>query len=293
MSSSNSSKLDRALGDIISENGSTRTSGSRGGRRGGRGGARRGGSSSGNGSFRNPLSRDDDDSSNTGPVRRERFQNRNAPYSRGDVNGDWKHDRFNDRANDVSTTSSSGSSAPAQVHVSNLDPELSQDDVRKVFDENAGKVSKVVLFYDATGRSLGTADVFFLHKSSAIKAVKDLDGAKVDERPMYVKLVGGAIPTAAPKVVPNRQPAPSRPARSNAPRPAARSQQGGNKPRGGSRGGRGGRGGGRQREQKKPVSAADLDAEMDAYHTSTKPAAAAPVAAGQPPAPAAPATEQQ
>jgi len=102
--------------------------------------------------------------------------------------------------------------------------------------------------YDRSGRSLGTADVLFERKQDAIRALKKYNGVSLDGRPMDIQLT---TPLAVPTL--------------SRPRP-----RGGSAPaRGRSRGGRMGGGGaprGGPRQNKPTKSAADLDADLDAYN---------------------------
>jgi len=182
------------------------------------------------------------------------------------------------------------------VTVSNLDAEVTENDVKEIF-QKIGKVVKASLNFDANGRSRGTGEVIFANKNQAQKAVDEYDRAEVDGRPMYLKLVGGAEP-AAPvrrqivvKPVGGRkvQPRPKgRPVkRAKGVVKANRGRRGFSKGRRtlnfsrrttGRRGsdnnnrkrGRGrGRGrGSRRRSSSKPKTAAQLDKELEQYHNS-------------------------
>jgi len=285
------SKLDQSLDTIIE--GEKKTG--RGGRRGGGRGRGRGrGARSASSSFTeptNPLSRDDDDSGDAGPERRERFTRRarSVPYyeedSRAplDDESEWKHDMFHGNgAHDGQRGGAGGARVEpvSKILVSGLDPEVSSDDVKEIFAQ-VGQIQKAVVHYDQNGKSLGTAEVTFNSTASATKAVKEFDGAEVDGKPMYIKVVGSVI--AAPRVI-KKRPQPTvtkesyfggyddddyddyRPRRGSfggrgRGRPARRSRGTG---RGRGRGGRGG-GGGRGKKDKEEVSTADLDKELDQY----------------------------
>jgi THO complex subunit 4 len=180
------------------------------------------------------------------------------------------------------------------VRVSNLDPRNGEEELRYIFDK-IGPITRINVYFDQSGRSTGTAEVQFGTNIAAENAVKQLDQAEVDGRLMYVQLVGQIVQASTPVVQRRRDGARddghdgrdggdrrrdnSRPARD------------GDRREGGGRGGRqqGGerrQGGGdkparKPREEKKPVTSEDLDADMDSYRQqkSTPAEAAAPAAA--------------
>lgn len=197
------------------------------------------------------------------------------------------------------------------IHISNLDKSVTSDDLTDIF-KPVGTIKSVNLHYDQNGASIGTATITFQRKPDAAKAVDEFDGAEVDGRVMNIKLVGevvtgpgvvkkgqAAVDALAqfPIVPPNmlqqfaqfhaqqaaelglgsRQTSAtgrsnrgeqSQPTRgSTRGRGAATKRGRGAAP---SRGGRGGARGGRGSD--KPVSADDLNAQLDSYH-ATKPKA--------------------
>merc|ERR550519_1545658 len=99
-------------------------------------------------------------------------------------------------------TYSRGYSRPKQdsgikgITISNLDYEVTEDDVREIF-QKIGKVKKAIVHYNAQGQSRGTAIVYFHNPAHCIKAVNEYHQAEVDGRPMYVKAlatVSGSSP---------------------------------------------------------------------------------------------------
>lgn len=90
------------------------------------------------------------------------------------------------------------------IHVSNLAPDVSDDDVREIF-ERIGAVKSCVVNFNSAGKSTGTATVTFHKKNDAEKAVEDYDEAEVDGRPMKLKLIGSVV--SAPVVVKKTKPA--------------------------------------------------------------------------------------
>lgn len=193
-------KLDMALGDITSKSGGR---GGRGGRRGGGRGGRRGGGSNGEG-FINPLDRDNDmevpsasdETRGAGPIRRGRERPSTTPYSRPSPTT-----RRPARA--ASPVQSAGpvksiTIGSNKVLVTNLDSSINEEDIEEIF-ESAGGIKSVNLKTDAQGRSLGTAEVVFSKRAVAVKTVEDYDGAAVDGRPMYLRLLDAAGSTIVRK----------------------------------------------------------------------------------------------
>jgi len=249
-------KVDLPLSDIIKSKPKTQRGGRGGkGRGGGGGGSNKGrGGARGNGSNRG------------GP----RFRGRQRPVP---------YDRAAPQASKVETRL-----APEGVIMaSNLSYDIDEQDLQEMF-RKFGTINKAIIHYDRNGRSQGTAELKFARTVDAEKAVSDYDGAEVDGRPMYLKLVGSLVKQ---RVVNPIQPRAQTP----------RNNNGQSAPRGGNRGGSRGRGrgsgrgngrgrgrgrGGKGRETQKPATQEELDAEMAEYHNQTGAAAAAPVA-GQPP----------
>jgi len=303
------SKLDQSLDSIID----SESKSSRGGRRGGRGGRGRGrgrgrSDSSSFAEPNNPLSRDDD--LDAGPERRESFTRRSraAPYSREepermiDDEADWKHDMYRGNGAEAGRAGAIGGARMepgSKILISGLDSDVSGDDLKEIFAQ-VGNVTKAVVHYDQNAKSLGTAEVTFATTAAAAKAVKEYDGAEVDGKPMYVKLVGAVV--SIPRVIKkaNRDFRSGKDAyfgssmnddRDFRPRRGGRGRGAGRAPRArgsGSGRGRGGRGRGGARGEGKPAkaepTAENLDAELEAYQKARGGANAAvgQPAAGQP-----------
>merc|ERR1719228_109438 len=142
-------------------------------------------------------------------------------------------------------TYSRGYSRPKQdsgikgITISNLDYEVTEDDVREIF-QKIGKVKKAIVHYNAQGQSRGTAIVYFYNNAHCIKAVNEYHQAEVDGRPMYVK----AIATVS----------------GDSPIVKKSSRRGRGR-------GRRGRGRGRGKRTKQPSKTSEqLDKEMEEYH---------------------------
>ncbi|KAJ3920326.1 hypothetical protein F5877DRAFT_89495 [Lentinula edodes] len=153
-----------------------------------------------------------------------------------------------------------------KIIVSNLPQDVNEQQVKELFHTTVGPLREVTLHYDSAGRSKGVAAVLFQRKGDGTKAFQQYNNRLIDgKRPMKIEIV--VDPTRA-------APGPSLAARV-APATVAAQPNGAhnaNATRGGARRGRGR--GGRTRKNERPnKSAADLDAEMEDYTSTTAPAA--------------------
>jgi THO complex subunit 4 len=89
-----------------------------------------------------------------------------------------------------------GQNKNATVTVTNLDSQVTENDVKEIF-QKIGRVVKTFLNFDSNGRSRGTGEIVFASRNLALKAVEEYNRAEVDGRPMYLKLVGGGTPKKA------------------------------------------------------------------------------------------------
>jgi len=226
-------QMDMSLDDIIKAKPSMVRRGrgrGRGGGRGGRGSSNRGGSRGGG----------------------RRFNSRQTPYSRPSPQGRWTHDKF------PGGRGGRDANKPAKLLISNLEYTVNDQDIKELFSE-FGALRQWSVHYDRSGRSLCTADVTFLDGECAARARKTYNDVPLDGKPMNIELVTDEKPGMGMQ-------------RTN----SFRGQRNGfrNRSRGGgfrgSRGGsgfrgrgRGGRGGGR--EQKKEMTAEELDKQLDDY----------------------------
>ncbi|ONM20553.1 THO complex subunit 4B [Zea mays] len=161
-----------------------------------------------------------------------------------------------------------------KLHISNLDSGVTVEDVQELFSE-VGELKRYSMNYDKDGRSKGTAEVVFARKVDALDAIKRYNGVLLDGKPMNLELIGNNVePPPLPPLIHNRPLQNYNDIHSS----VLQSQRNGQRraPQVNGRGGRssqtsGGRGQGRGRGQDRnrtPISASDLDAELDKYHAA-------------------------
>ena len=234
-----SSALEMSLDDLIKRNRKSRSGKSRGRGRG----------------------------SGPGPARRfpNRGANRSAPYAPAKVlETTRQQDMFSDKGAALQGLAgrNSGIETGTKLYVSNLDYGVSNDDIKELFSE-VGDLKRYAIHYDWTGRSKGTAEVVFSRKADAMAAVKRYNNVQLDGKPMKIEIVGTNIATPAAPTVANVAFGSS----NGAPR-GGRGRVGGFRRQRGVAGGRGfGRGRGQGRGRGEKVSAEDLDADLEKYHT--------------------------
>ncbi|CAN9153093.1 unnamed protein product [Alternaria sp. RS040] len=153
-----------------------------------------------------------------------------------------------------------------KIMVSNLPRDIDNAQLQDYFVSavGVGRPKKVLLQYDAQGRSVGSATIIFNKHDQAAKATAALDGVKIDGRPVRVEMLvsAAAIPaTTRPASLADRvtQPKKDKPKPAIAEKAAPSATRG----RGQTRGKGKGRGGREARPKKKTVE--ELDAEMADY----------------------------
>ncbi|XP_008404931.1 aly/REF export factor 2 [Poecilia reticulata] len=174
--------------------------------------------------------------------------NRAAPYTRPrELPDKWQHDMFEENEGGGSTVPERRVDGSSKLLISNLDFGVSDSDIKELFEE-FGPIKTASVHYDRSGRSKGMADVYFVNKADAIKAMKNYNGVPLDGRPMKIQQESSEVQTQSSSGGFDRS-------RLGQPRFERRP--------GGSSGGFRGRGrGGEKRPQ---LSAEELDAQLDAY----------------------------
>ncbi|PWA29350.1 hypothetical protein CCH79_00014036 [Gambusia affinis] len=232
-------KMSMSLDEIIKMN-------KREGRGGQGGGFRRGGSSGrAGGSSRPPVAA----RSRENNFHRDR-NNRAAPYTRPrELPDKWQHDMFEENESGGSTVPERRVDGSSKLLISNLDFGVSDSDIKELFEE-FGPIKTASVHYDRSGRSKGVADVYFVNKADAIKAMKNYNGVPLDGRPMKIQQESSEVQTQSSSGGFDRS-------RLGQPRFERRP--------GGSSGGFRGRG-----ERKPQLSAEELDAQLDAYKSESQ-----------------------
>ncbi|KAI3352739.1 hypothetical protein L3Q82_019316, partial [Scortum barcoo] len=236
-------KMNMSLDDIIKMN---KKAGGSGGRSGRAGGASRPGRS------------------RQSNFNRER-NNRSTPYTRPrELPDKWQHDMFEEHA-DGRRAQSAGEErrveSSGKLLVSNLDFGVSDSDIKELFAE-FGELKKASVHYDRSGRSKGTADVYFEHQADALKAMKQYNGVPLDGRPMKIQQVTSEVDTQSR---PSAQSSNRGFDRSRLGQPKFERSERSERRQGGGGGGFRGRGRGKGRDRPQ-LSAEELDAQLDAYN---------------------------
>ena len=90
--------------------------------------------------------------------------------------------------------------APVKLYISNLDFGVSNEDIKELFTE-FGRVRRYGVNFAQSGQSLGTAEVQYENRNSALKAIQKYNNVPLDGRPMKLAVsgppTGGNFPTAA------------------------------------------------------------------------------------------------
>jgi len=180
--------------------------------------------------------------------------------------GRWKHDLYENTGSQYrGAQKNAGVNSTTKLLISNLDFGVTQNDIEELF-EDVGPLRKVLVHYDQSGRSLGTAEVVFERRVDAVTALHKYNTLNLDGRPMDIQLVGGVDDGSRPQS--NRFSLPNS--------GGGRNQRLGNRNNNQENGFRSNRpSGGRQQQngtgnKKEEVTADDLDAELDAYRAESK-----------------------
>ncbi|KXT07777.1 hypothetical protein AC579_4301 [Pseudocercospora musae] len=125
---------------------------------------------------------------------------------------DWVHDRFEDdrydrrsRAPTDDRYGGRGSAPPgSKLRVDNIHYELTEDDLRELF-ERVGPTVSVRLLYDRQDRSQGTAYVIYEDERDARDALHKFDGQNANGQPIRISLMpSGPSRDAPPRGIADR-----------------------------------------------------------------------------------------
>ena len=78
------------------------------------------------------------------------------------------------------------------VLIEGLQSHVTSDDIKEIF-ERTGTVTQAFVNYDTTGKSTGTASVVYARRADARQAQRELNGAKIDNKPVRVKLASSPM----------------------------------------------------------------------------------------------------
>ncbi|KAK7079054.1 hypothetical protein SK128_017810 [Halocaridina rubra] len=189
--SSGFEKLDMTLSDIIKANKIKQKVG-RGGKVRGRGGSRGRGNNRGRGIIRKQggggiQKGRGAKGGQRGAMRGQRGGMRGMQRGRG--RGNIQLSTL--RANANQGFQKAITSGPAKLHISNLDPGVSDSDIFELFAE-FGTINEAAVHYDRLGRSVSTAHVAFARHVDAVKALKQYNGMNLDGRPMNMSIEVGS-----------------------------------------------------------------------------------------------------
>merc|ERR550532_728177 len=84
----------------------------------------------------------------------------------------------------------SGGLQSTKLYVSNLDFGVTNQDVKELFSE-FGPMVRYGINFSAGGRSVGTAEIVYKNRISAVKAMQKYNGVTLDGRPMKLEVLGG------------------------------------------------------------------------------------------------------
>jgi len=100
-------------------------------------------------------------------------------------------------------------SIPTKLYISNLDFGVSNQDIKDLFSE-FGRIRRFGVNYAQEGQSLGTAEVLFENRNSAMRAAEKYNNVTLDGRAMKLAVEGPSSTGRGVPMVQNRRP-PMRP----------------------------------------------------------------------------------
>lgn len=101
----------------------------------------------------------------------------------------WKHDMSKYGAGNAPRGPKAPSLVGTKLFISNLDYNVSNADVKELFETIGPLISHRVHYQQKTGRSDGTAEVVFADRAKAVLAQKKYHSIELDGRPMNITLI--------------------------------------------------------------------------------------------------------
>jgi len=147
----------------------------------------------------------------------------------------------------------------SKIMVSNLPSDVTETQIKEYFQKTVDPVKRILLVYGPNGQSRGIATVIFSKPTAAAKAVKELNGVKVDGRPMKVEVIVEGKDVAAPPPAKTLMDRVTQPKNAAKPKPAtgAKGEKSGGK--------KSGRKPNPRNKRPTKKTAEELDAEMTDY----------------------------
>jgi THO complex subunit 4 len=115
--------------------------------------------------------------------------NPNLRVERIDGKAGWKHDMSKFGAGKAPRGPKSPSLLGTKLFISNLDYNVSNADIKELFETIGPLISHRVHYQQKTGRSEGTAEVVFADRAKAVLAQKKYHSIELDGRPMNITLI--------------------------------------------------------------------------------------------------------
>jgi len=122
----------------------------------------------------------------------------------------WEHDLFDEDEEEVldrlemkeeftSSNNNNGEVPKAietgtRIQIDNLEFSVTKENLQEIFGR-IGEVKKVIINYDQSGRSNGSATVTFCNKSDALACLKKYNGIEIDGKAIHLTLLGSNLPT--------------------------------------------------------------------------------------------------
>jgi len=121
-------------------------------------------------------------------------RNRTVPYKvpfgrnkfeKGNPDDIWQHDLFEESDGRGGGGSTMNYGTGTKIKIVGLNYDVMSEDLQEFFSQS-GSVKFAEVIYDRTDRSTGTGEVTFTNRADAQKAIKDLDGTKMNGKPIRV-----------------------------------------------------------------------------------------------------------